>query len=348
MLQKIFRFLFFPISFLWEKIYQIRRFAFSVGIFESSNFGVPVISVGNLSFGGTGKTPLTIWLTEFLQEQKMKVAILTRGYRSKQEKKFSIVKGRTIGQEAVLEYGDEATMMANRLVDASIVVGKNRRENIAFSFDQLNPNILILDDGYQHLKISRDVNIVLFDALMPFSKYFTPPLGYLREGMTAIDHADYIIIGRADQASRDKINKLKEFIKEQSQRDIPFAEFKYICEGIYGENYKRLGGEEFLKDKKVCALSAIASPKSFYNMIEHHGGVIIEKFSFPDHYFFTDKDLEKVESFARQEDAIVLTTEKDFVKINGMQKNYEINFLKINLEFINGETEFKSFVLNSI
>lgn len=347
MTQKLFFFIFYPLSYLWSKIYQIRRFAYTIGFFKTSELGVPVVSVGNLSFGGTGKTPLTIWLTEFLEQYSYKVAILTRGYKSEKEKSNAVIKGKISGDESVKAYGDEATMMANRLPNASIVIGRNRRENILHYFEKIHPNVLILDDGYQHLKIARAVNIVLFDSLMPLEKYFTPPLGYLREGMSAIDYADYIVLGRTDQTSREKVEKLKDFILSQSSRKIPFAEFKYVCDGVFSENYKKLGGEDFLKDKKIVALSAIASPKSFYNMIEHLGGVIIEKFSFADHHFFTEKDLKVVDDFARKEDAIVLTTEKDFVKISEIQKGFEVTFLKISLSFIDGEEEFKDFLISA-
>lgn len=347
MTRSLFNFFFYPITYLWEKIYQLRRFAYTIGLFKSTELGVPVISVGNLSFGGTGKTPLTIWLTEFLEQYHFNVSILTRGYKSKKEKSYAVIKGRVTGQDSVVEYGDEATMMANRLPNASIVIGRNRRENIQYYFEKLKPNVLILDDGYQHLKISRSANIVLFDSLMPLEKYNTPPLGYLREGITAIDYADYIVLGRTDQTSREKINQLKNFINKNSNRKIPYAEFRYICEGVYGEDYKKLGDESFLKDKKIVTLSAIASPKSFYNMIEHHGGVVIEKFSFPDHHFFSEKDLKEVEEFAQKEGAIVLTTEKDFVKISAIKKNFDIVFLKINLEFIEGEDDFKKFLMDS-
>lgn len=347
MTRSFFFFLLYPLSYLWGKIYQIRRFAYTIGLFNSSELGVPVISVGNLSFGGTGKTPLTIWLTEFLENYNYKVAILTRGYKSQKEKSNAVIKGAVKGNDSVKEYGDEATMMANRLPNASIVIGRNRRQNIQYYFEKIKPNVLILDDGYQHLKISRSVNIVLFDSLMPLERYFTPPLGYLREGMSAIDYADYIILGRTDQTSREKVNRLKEFINSQATRKIPFAEFRYICNGVYGENYKKMGTDDFLKDKKVVALSAIASPKSFYNMIEHQGGVIIEKFSFADHHFFTEKDLKVVEEFAQKENAIVLTTEKDFVKISAIKKNFDIAFLKISLDFVDGEDELKEFLISS-
>ena len=344
---RLFHFFFYLIAYLWKKIYELRRFAYTIGLLESKELGVPVISVGNLSFGGTGKTPLTIWLTEFLEQFEFNVSILTRGYKSKKEKSYAVIKGRVTGQNSVVEYGDEATMMANRLPNASIVIGRNRRENIQYYFKKLKPNVLILDDGYQHLKISRSANIVLFDSLMPIEKYKTPPLGYLREGISAIDYADYIILGRTDQTSREKINQLKDFINKNSSRNIPFAEFRYVCEGLYGEGDKKLGSDKYLKDKRIVTVSAIASPKSFYNMIEHHGGVVIEKFSFPDHHFFSENDLKEVESFAKNEGAIVLTTEKDFVKISAIKKNFDIVYLKINLEFIKGEDEFKKFLIDS-
>ncbi|MGB0453439.1 MAG: tetraacyldisaccharide 4'-kinase [Bacteriovoracaceae bacterium] len=341
-LKKLKNKLFAPISFLWELIYRVRRLAYNTGVLSSKRFAYPVISVGNISFGGTGKTPLIMWLSEFINKREQSSIILTRGYKSQKEKSYAILSHFQKKRASAKDIGDEAMMILERLQKGSVIVGRKRVDNLIYAADKVDGDVVLLDDGHQHLKIERDMNIVLFDALMPLSRYHTPPLGYLREGLTAIKDSNFILIGRTDQTTREKVEGLKQLILKHAPRKVPIAEFCYVPDGVYDKDNKKLGEGDFLKGKRVCAVTAIASPKSFYNMIDHLGGVIVKKFAFADHYFYTEDDLDKIQEFQKKEDILVVTTEKDFVKLSSIKHPLNFAYCKIDINFTSGEEEFKN------
>src|SRR5690606_32028400 len=162
--------------------------------------------------------------------------ILMRGYKGKLEKSSGILRGgRKLGYNPV-DYGDEPLLLARRLESASIVVGRNRSENLRYHFNNEKPDVVLLDDGHQHLKLYRDLNIVLFDALMPASRYKVAPLGYMREGFSALKDADLVVIGRADQATRESIDNLKELVHSYAQAVSNCAEIGF---GQSGDIYAK-------------------------------------------------------------------------------------------------------------
>ena len=141
-----------PLSFIWEWVYRLRRSFYEYGIFKKKVFKVPVISVGNLSFGGTGKTPTIIWLTEWLNGKGLTPAVLTRGYRGALEHSSGLLKS---GQKFRLnpyDYGDEPLMISNRMSKGAVIVGKKRADNLLKYFSDVKPDVVLLDDGFQHLQ----------------------------------------------------------------------------------------------------------------------------------------------------------------------------------------------------
>ncbi len=153
-----------PLALLWEGVYRLRRAAYRYGTFEQRHFKVPIISIGNLSFGGTGKTPFTLWLAENLAKRNKSVMILMRGYKGKLEHQSGILRGGAKIGSTPLDFGDEAILLSRRLPEAAVVVGKNRADNLDKYFDEVRPDVVLLDDGHQHLRIARQLNFVFFDA----------------------------------------------------------------------------------------------------------------------------------------------------------------------------------------
>ena len=230
---------FFPLSRLWELIYQIRRFCYHYGLMGRSQFQVPIISIGNLTFGGTGKTPMTMWVSKYFLKRKQGTLILMRGYRGKLENQSGLLKGGTrLGFDPV-EYGDEALFWRDIFPVLMLLLGKDEAKTWRFYFQKISPDVVILDDGHQHLELDRDKNIVLFDALMPIDQYRTAPLGYLREGMSALSDADIIVIGRADLVSRDKLSELEDFLRIYSSEDIPICHVRYRPVAFCDANFKK-------------------------------------------------------------------------------------------------------------
>ena len=330
-----------PFSFLWETLYKLRRFSYNFGLIKKRKFNVPIISIGNITFGGTGKTPFSIWLAEYLATLDKKVMILMRGYKGNLEQKSGILRaGKKLGFSP-FDFGDEALLLARRLKKASVVVGKKRSDNLEYYFPSEQSDVVLLDDGHQHLKLDRDLNIVLFDSLMDLSRYKLAPRGYLREGFSSLRDADLIVLGRADQVSNDQLESLKGLIKPHLKRGVPFSEIGYKPTGLFDINFTKAEGVEYLKGKRVVCVAGVASPESFFSLVEYLGADVVEHYSYPDHYFFKKRDILDLVKKAKESNAFILTTEKDMVKIRKVTEFQSLMYLGIEVSFRSGEEELK-------
>lgn len=335
-----------PLSKIWENLYRIRRSFYEYGFLKKEYFKVPIISIGNITFGGTGKTPMIIWLNSKLEKYGFESIILTRGYKGNLEHKSGIIKG---GQKFLSnpnEYGDEPLLISKKMNKGAVVVGKRRSENLKKYFHEVNPDVVLLDDGFQHIQLYRSFNIVLFDALLPIESYKTAPLGYLREGLTSLKDADAILVSRADQVSEEELDKLYSLIKKYHRPNIPMGRFTYKPIGIYDCFGKRTKELSELENINVIALTAIASPDSFYNLIEDQGANIVDKMVYPDHHFFTHNDLKQILELSDNKNAIVVTSEKDMVKLKKVTKDSRILSINIGIEFLSGEEELFNKIRN--
>jgi tetraacyldisaccharide 4'-kinase len=330
---------FAPLSFSVEWVYRIRRSFFEYGVFKKTTFKVPVISVGNLSFGGTGKTPTIIWLAEWMIAQGLTPVVLTRGYKGLLEHSSGLLKSGQKFRLNPVDYGDEPLMISNKMSRGAVIVGKKRSENLLKYFSEVKPDVVLLDDGFQHLEIYRSFNIVLFDALMPIKLYKVAPLGYLREGLTALKDADAIIISRADMVSPDKLQILLSILKSHFHHNPPIAMTSYKPVGVFDVHDKYIFSIHELKGLRTIAVTAIASPDAFYRYLESFGVEITERVSFPDHYFFTPDDVNDLLIKASQQSAIIICSEKDMVKMKRVSLDSRILFTKVKVEFISGEKE---------
>ena len=331
-----------PLSNLWESVYRVRRSLYEYGILKKSYFKVPVISVGNLTFGGTGKTPTIIWLVQFCEQLNLKPMVLTRGYKGKLEHSSGIIQGGQRFRSNPQEFGDEPLLISRKMKTGAVVVGKRRSENLKKYFHQVGPDVVLLDDGFQHIQLYRSLNIVLFDASLGLERYKTAPMGYLREGLTALKDADAIVISRADQVAEEKIEGLLDLLAQYHRRDIPVAKLKYVPDRILNCFDRPVMEIDELKDKNIIALTAIASPESFYRLLESYGANLVEKVSFPDHYFFTQEDINEVLFKCSHQDAIIVTSEKDIVKIKRVSQDPLIHYLNIRVDFMSGEEQLTS------
>jgi tetraacyldisaccharide 4'-kinase len=331
-----------PVSNLWESLYRVRRSMYEYGILKKNYFKVPVISVGNLTFGGTGKTPIIIWLVQLCEKLDQEPMVLTRGYKGKLEHSSGIIVGGQRFRSNPKEFGDEPLLISRKMKRGAVVVGKRRSENLKKYFHQVEPDIVLLDDGFQHIQLYRSFNIVLFDASLPLERYQTAPLGYLREGLTALKDADAILISRSDQVEEDKIEMLLEHLSQFHRSDIPIARFKYVPDMLLDCFDKPVMEVDSLKGRNVIALTAIASPDSFYRLLESYGANIVDKVSYPDHYFFTQEDINDLLFKCSQHSAIVVTSEKDMVKIRRVSQDPKIHYINIRVEFMSGEESLVS------
>ncbi len=330
-----------PLSKTWEWVYRLRRSGFEYGFLKRHYFKVPVISVGNLTFGGTGKTPTILWLADYVAQQGLTPVVLTRGYKGGLENSSGLLKS---GQRFRLnpnDYGDEPLMIASKMKKGAVIVGKERAKNLTRYFPEVKPDVVLLDDGFQHLSIYRSFNIVLFDATMPFEQYRTAPLGYLREGLTALKDADAIIVSRASLVTKERLADLKAFLSRHFHHGPLWCEMNYRTIGLFDTNDSFRFRVEELAGKDVIAVTAIASPDAFFQTLEAHGARLKDKISFPDHYFFTLEDVNEILLKASRHSAMVVCSEKDMVKLRRVSQDPRLFFLKVQVEFLSGEDSLK-------
>jgi len=288
---------------------RLRGSAYSIGLLRGKRLSCPVISVGNITVGGTGKTPLVMALARRLMEREISVAILSRGYRGRKAS-GSVVSD---GQKILLtpeESGDEPHLMARSLKGIPILVGKDRFVTGQMALQRFGIRGFLLDDGYQHLRLRRDLDIVLIDSRIGFGDHHLLPRGILREPLSGLRRAQVFILTKVEDPEGCKP-------LEARLREIhPGAEIchsHYVPTGLVGpkEEWEEIGG---VKGKKAFALSGVADPKYFSFLLRKCGLEIVGERIFPDHHSYRSEDLTSIKETVNKFDYLV-TTEKDMVKL---------------------------------
>jgi tetraacyldisaccharide 4'-kinase len=310
----------FPVlilSFLYQSICQIKNWLYCLGIFKPKRPPLPVISVGNISFGGTEKTPMVIHLLEFLGQQGLKPALVSRGYKGKWEKKGGVLSDGKAILGSWQDSGDEPLMVALNRPEAGIFIGKNR----LFSCQRAKQSgfkVAVLDDGFQHRRLQRDMDIVLFDPDQNIA---------LREPFSSLERADILLI-KKHVPSR----------KKEIEASFPLAsifEYSVSSQGLYKVEKKEEARIEDFKRKKVIAFCGIARPERFASTLKEEGIEPLYFFKFPDHHPYPVSSLEKIkEKYQELGAEAILTTEKDAVKLAD-KINFNllpVYYLKIELE----------------
>jgi tetraacyldisaccharide 4'-kinase len=302
-----------------------------------------VISIGNLTLGGTGKTPMVIAVAGFLLKNRKRPAVVSRGYGRKDESKILVVSdGRSLLVDA-REGGDEPVLIGSKLSDVPVVVGNKRYEAAQYTLKRFNPNTVILDDGFQHLQLIRDLDIVLVDAADPFGNGKLFPAGILREPVTALRRAHAVVITRADASG--SVEELRENIRRISVAPV-FTSFHRPVDLVSG----RIGGFKplsALRGTRVLALSGIARPASFLSLLRSLGAVIAAECIYPDHYDYKKSDLAEIFQKAADNAAnMIVTTEKDAIRLRELKPD-GVWALRIELAVVERE-EWESFLLDSL
>lgn len=347
--------LLFVSSRFYRMAVQFRVWMYDKRVIRNHALGCLVVSIGNLSCGGTGKTPVVEVFARTLSENGRKVAILSRGYRSKKrtfrEKLVHIFRNRKIetppkvvsdGRNLLLnsEYaGDEPYMLASNLPDVAVVVDKDRVKSGIYAIDNFQSDVIILDDGFQYLMLKPHINIVLVDSSDPFGNGHVLPRGILREPIKNIRRADYIFLTKSDGSH--KIGHLKRFIRRHTRR----AEIIECCHKpqylvtLTGKDILPLSS---LKKAKVAALSAIARPDSFERFLEDFGADLVLKDHFADHHRYTQQEIIDFVNQAKAAGAeMIVTTEKDAVRIPRLDRcDVPILYLRIQIDILSGQESF--------
>ena len=342
-----------PFSILFEQIVRCRRYLYNRRILTSNILGCPVIVVGNLTVGGTGKTPVVEKIARELKAKGRKIAILSRGYKSKGEhcwRRFArwITHGEaplprivSDGKSVLLtseKAGDEPYMLARNLPGVVVLVDKDRVKAGNYAIKKFGCDILVLDDGLQYASLLGHVNLLLIDKTNPFGNGHLLPRGILREPISQIKRASYVLLTKADGVSDDSVVDI--IRKYNSTAEI-------IQCAHFPRNLTTLDGKEVMPinaidSQKIIAFSGIASPDSFENFLIKNGADIVLKKRFVDHHRFSKNELENIFSIATSKGAeFAVTTEKDAVRI---PKDFvcpiPTYFLKIDIEILAGQKAF--------
>ena len=327
--------LLFAASRVYRMVVQFRIWLYDKRVIRNQALGCLVVSIGNLSCGGTGKTPVVEVFARSLSAKGRKVAILSRGYRRKKrsfwEKLCHAFHSGEMelppqvvsdGENLLMDSehaGDEPFMLASNLQDVAVIVDKDRVKSGIHAIDEFQTDIIILDDGFQYLKLKPHINIVLVDSTDPFGNGHVLPRGILREPIKNIRRADYIFLTKSDGSN--KLRHLKRFIRRHTRR----AEIiecchrpQYLVKLFTDREREELS---FLNGRKVAALSAIARPESFENFLEQLGAQLVTKDHFADHHRYSRQEIIDFVNAAKAAGAeMVVTTEKDAVRIPHLER----------------------------
>lgn len=333
---RIIRKVLYPFSRIYGFVVKTRIFFYKKGILRCVRLPVPVFSVGNITVGGTGKTPVVEHIARYLRAKGKRVAILSRGYAAsiRQENNSS---GKNI-------CNDEYLLFKENIPDVPHLLNKSRVKGGLEAIKRFQAECLVLDDGFQHLRLARDLNIVIIDALNPFGHEQIIPRGMLREPLEGLKRANMILLSHVDQCSRDKITVITNRLREITG-GVPVVEtvHKPICL----ESAKDAAKLDIhcLRGKRVFVFCAIGNPVSFRKSIEGLGAEIAGIRVFPDHHVYTLSELQEMNAEAQsmKPDAIVIT-QKDRVKIGNNLSiwDFPVWTLKIEICVVNGREIFEN------
>lgn len=271
-----------------------------------------VISIGNITSGGSGKTPFSIWLAARLQASGLRIGVSHRGYKGRLEHSSGLVSDDSTSLCEVEDSGDEACLIASRLKGIPVVVGKDRKASIRLLLDRFaDLDVVIMDDGFQHLAVARDLDIVCFDAQTGCGNGFVLPAGYLREPLKVLAAADIAIVTAKSTGPSDA-----RLDHELSQRCPSVYGFELRPSGFFAPNGHQCAASE-LAGRRILLVSGIANPTSFERSVRSQGLNYLHHYSFADHYSFTDKSV--IDRIARHADKgktdWIICTEKDLQKL---------------------------------
>lgn len=342
-------------SALYSVLVRIRNALYRLRIFKQKRLQCKVVSIGNIAVGGTGKTPMTIYLAEKLTKLDHKVVVVSRGYKGKFEKKGGIISD---GKEILMGpdfSGDEPFLMAAKLKDVPVVVGQNRYNAGLLAIRNFNPDIILLDDGFQHRELFRDIDLILLDSRRPFGNFNLIPRGILREPAASIKRANVFILTRSSSDNAEARNIISAVSNSQPVFDAYNTSyfFKVIKGGVSNTvaDFRNELSEDFssLAGKKVVAFSGIAGNSHFRNTLSEFKCDLLEFFDFPDHYEYTACDIERISKSVTDRTAdLVMTTEKDFARMNG-KFNFPVDIIVIGVKMcFRDENSFMEFILNKL
>lgn len=334
----------YPFSLLFGFAVWVRNLLFDIGILRSVDVGVPVISIGNITAGGSGKTPMTIEVAKFFLQRGKKVAVVSRGYDRKSRGTVVVSDGIKISA-GVSSGGDETLLIAQQLPNAIVIADERRVRGAKEAIEKFHADVIVLDDGFQHRYLKRVTDIVLFDNVHSPMETMLLPAGYRREPLRSLKRAHAVVVTKvndAQQAARMLDDARVSYVPKKFSSSYAPVAVKSIFENVSYSINKVQG-------QSVVVVSGIAHPESFEAEIGSLGGRISLKFTFRDHHIYTREDaLRILDAFRKNNADCILTTEKDAVKIS--QFNRELAgipvFALVMESRVHQQEEWKKFLSN--
>ncbi|APG25494.1 tetraacyldisaccharide 4'-kinase [Syntrophotalea acetylenica] len=323
-----------PVSFLYAALMRLRAFLYRIGWLHVYRAPVPVISVGNLSVGGTGKTPVVDYLIRCCLSRGRRVAVVSRGYGSADGPALRVV---SAGKGPVLDVrqaGDEPWLLARRNPCACVVVAPRRADGVRYAVDCLGADLVLLDDGFQHLAVARDFDLVLLDASRPFGNGRVLPAGILREPISALKRGSLFLLTRASGPGADP-----------PLLPGPVLRCRHVmADHAIGPNGNSWSFAQLAKLRGL-AFAGIAEPQNFFHGLEQRGLKLHQTLCFSDHTKYDGQDLSRLVAASVQADYLI-TTEKDAVKLMAARLPLPCYVVTMDVEFFEtGELEKRLFAV---
>ena len=323
----VIRFLVFPLSIIFKFVTDLRNKLYDCNFLKSEKISVPVISVGNLSTGGTGKTPMVDFIINNLKKD-YDISVLSRGYKRKL-KGFIEIKN----SDNPIQVGDEPFLLKSNHVEVPIFVCEDRVEGANKIISESDTNLILMDDAFQHRKISRNLDIVLTDYNNLFYKDYLLPYGYLRESRKNINRADIIIVTKCPlDFNKADANKIKNQINPKKTQSLFFSQINY-SEILYG--FKEVPFKS-ITNSKLTLVTGIANSQPLKEYLRKNN-VIFNHFEYPDHYNYSMKDVNKI--LATTKNNLILTTKKDYYKLSQFKID-NLLYIDIEVKFFDGKQRF--------
>lgn len=326
----------FPLALLYGWITQFRNFLFDKGVLKSYTFDLPIIAVGNLSVGGTGKTPQIEYLIRLLSSN-YKIATLSRGYKRKSE--GFILADATSNAEIL---GDEPFQFYKKFPEITVAVDADRKNGIENLLAQpQKPEIILLDDAFQHRKVNAGFYILLTAYGDLYADDFILPTGNLRESRSGAKRADVIVVTKCpNDLSVEKQNNIRKKLNIASHQKLYFTAIQYD-DTVYNEKESKAVADVKFADKLL--LAGIAKPKPFFAYLQQNNDEILE---FPDHHHFSETDISNI--LKKANNNIIITTEKDFVRLTGRIPEAQLFYLPIKNVFLSDSADFDQTIKNYV
>ncbi|MET0626537.1 MAG: tetraacyldisaccharide 4'-kinase [Pyrinomonadaceae bacterium] len=336
-----------PLGWLYGAVTRARLRLYRSGTLKTQKVGAPVVSVGNLTAGGTGKTPLVEWVASALAREGLRVCVLTRGYGRADESKRVVASDGARVLAGVAECGDEPRLLAEKLLGAaSVVCDRDRVAAALWARAELGAEVFVLDDGFQHLRIARDLDVLTLDATDPWGGGHLLPRGRLREPASALTRADCVVITRAElardiEALRAEVARLSGgravvlTSRVRTRGLVPLAEFGRAEHEGAAVRTSEVGTSEHSRvGTPVGAFCAVGNPRAFFEHLRREGFGLSYTRAFADHHAYTAADAEAVSREAASSGArALLTTAKDAVKLRGLGFALPCHVVEIGMEF---------------